>query len=93
MPRDHESVNHSTYEYVRDQAHTNGMESFWSMMKRGYVGTYRYMSAKHLRRNADEFSGRHNMRVSDTVNQMQAVVTGGVGKRLRYADFIKDNGR
>ncbi len=48
MARDHESVNHSVGEYVRDMAHTNGMESFWSMMKRGYVGTYHKMSAKRI---------------------------------------------
>ena len=48
MPFDHETVNHSISEYVRDQAHTNGIESFWSMLKRGYHGTYHHMSAKHL---------------------------------------------
>lgn len=93
MPRDHESVNHSTYEYVRDQAHTNGMESFWSMLKRGYVGTYHKMSPKHLDRYVTEFSGRHNIRDSDTMQQMNEVASGMDGKRLRYADLIRDNGR
>ena len=69
---DHESVNHSVSEYVRDQAHTQGMESFWSMMKRGYVGIYHKMSPKHLQRYVDEFSGRHNARNADTVEQMRA---------------------
>ena len=46
----HESVNHSVGEYIKDQAHTNGVESFWSMMKRGYVGVYHQMSEKHLQR-------------------------------------------
>ena len=50
MPFDHETVNHSISEYVRDQAHTNGIDSFWSMLKRGYHGTYHHMSAKHLDR-------------------------------------------
>ena len=46
----HESVKHSMKEFVGDMAHTNGIESFWAMLKRGYVGTYHKMSAKHLRR-------------------------------------------
>ena len=45
---DHEWVNHSAGEYVRGQAHTNGIESFWALLKRGYMGTFHYMSWKHL---------------------------------------------
>lgn len=89
---DHESVNHSAGEYVRGQAHTNGIESFWSMMKRGYQGTYHKMSPKHLDRYVSEFSGRHNVRDADTIDQMTGVVSGMAGKRLRYADLIADNG-
>ena len=59
----HESVQHGIGEYVREQVHINGMESFWSMMKRGYHGTYHKMSPKHLDRYAGEFSGRHNVRL------------------------------
>ena len=44
----HETVKHSVGEYVNGQAHTNGIESFWSLLKRGYHGTYHHMSAKHL---------------------------------------------
>ena len=58
----HEVVRHSVKEYVRDQAHTNGIESFWSMLKRGYTGTYHKMSKKHLGRYVTEFAGRHNAR-------------------------------
>lgn len=60
IPRPHFSVNHSVREYVREQTHTNGLESFWSMLKRGYTGTYHHMSPKHLQRYVDEFEGRHN---------------------------------
>ena len=93
MPFEHEAVCHSVGEYVRGQAHTNGMESFWSMLKRGYYGTYHKMSPKHLDRYVTEFSGRHNVREADTVDQMAGVVVGMTGKRLRYDDLIADNGR
>ena len=89
---DHEAVNHGVGEYVRGQAHTNGMESFWSMLKRGYVGTYHKLSPKHLQRYVSEFAGRHNIRESDTIAQMASVVAGMVGKRLMYRDLIADNG-
>ena len=84
----HESVKHSVGEYVREQVHTNGIESFWSMLKRGYYGTYHTMSPKHLHRYVGEFSGRHNQRPLDTVDQMGAMVRGLELKRLRYADLI-----
>ena len=62
MTFDHEAVNHGVGEYVRQQAHVNGMESFWSMLKRGYQGTFHHLSAKHLNRYVGEFAGRHNVR-------------------------------
>ena len=58
------------------------------MLKRGYVGTYHRMSPKHLHRCVDEFAGRHNVRESDTIDQMAAMVRGMGGKRLRYKDLI-----
>ena len=72
---------------MRDRAHTNGVESFWSMLKRGLMGTYHQVSAKHLQAYVDEFSGRHNIRSLDTVDQMSAVTAGMVGKRITYADL------
>ncbi len=89
---DREAVNHSVSEYVRDMAHTNGMESFWSMLRRGHEGIYHKMSPKHLQRYVDEFAGRHNVRSADTVDQMKGLVTGMIGKRLRYEDLTADNG-
>ena len=68
-------------------AHTNGIESFWAMLKRGYHGTYHQMSPKHLDRYVTEFSGRHNAREADTIDQMQRTVRGMAGKRLRYDDL------
>ena len=84
----HEAVKHSVGEYVRGKAHTNGIESFWSMLKRGYVGTYHKMSPKHLDRYVGEFAGRHNQRPADTIVQMGAMVRGMDQKRLRYRDLI-----
>ncbi len=87
IPRPHESVKHSVKEYVHGQAHTNGVESFWAMLKRGYVGTYHQMSAKHLRLYVWEFAGRHNDRPLDTREQMGRMVQGAHGKRMRYQDL------
>lgn len=90
LPRRRETVKHSVREYVHGQAHTNGIESFWAGLKRGYVGTYHHMSAKHLDRYITEFEGRHNDRPSDTDEQMRHIVRGMEGKRLRYVDLIAD---
>ena len=62
MPFEHQSVRHSVGEYVDGMAHTNGIESFWSMLKRAHKGVYHKMSAKHLQRYVDEFAGRHGIR-------------------------------
>ena len=88
LPYDHESVNHSVGEYVREQAHTNGIESFWAMLKRGYNGTYHRMSRKHLERYVTEFSGRHNVREMDTIEQMALLAKGLVGKKLPYKELV-----
>ena len=87
MPFEHEAVTHSVGEYVRGQAHTNGIESFWSMLKRGYHGTFHHLSEKDLDRYVREFAGRHNVRDLDTIAQMSMLVRGMVGKRLRYVDL------
>ena len=92
LPFNHAVVKHSIKEYVRDQVHTNGVESFWAMLKRGHKGTYHKMSNKHLQRYVDEFVGRHNLRMLDTDDQMGSLVGSMEGKRLRYADLIAPNG-
>ena len=88
MPRQHEAVKHGVSEYVRGMAHTNGMESHWAALKRGYDGVYHHMSAKHLPRYVTEFEGRHNRRPLDTADQMATMARGANGKQLRYADLI-----
>lgn len=88
LPFSHEVVKHSIREYVRGNVHTNGIESFWAMLKRGHKGTYHKMSPKHLQRYVDEFVGRHNQRPLDTADQMSNMVQGMDGKRLRYKDLV-----
>ena len=69
-------------------AHTNGLESHWALLKRGFVGVYHQMSRKHLWRYANEFSGRHNQRPLDTMYQMRLMAWSMDGKRLKYIDLI-----
>ena len=87
MPFDHQSVRHGTGEYVRHMAHINGMESFWATLKRAHKGTFHKISPKHLQRYVTEFSGRHNDREVDTIDQMARIARSMVGKRLRYQDL------
>ena len=84
----HESVKHSVGQYVNGMAHTNGIESFWATLKRGYHGTYHKMSEKHLDRYVTEFAERHNARPLDTIDQMVHLTHGMVGKRLEYRELI-----
>ena len=91
MPFDHEAVKHSVSEYVRAQAHTNGVESFWATLKRVHKGVFHKMSPKHLNRYVQEFAGKHNLRDQNTAAQMAAVAAGLVGKRLMYKQLIADN--
>lgn len=95
--RKHEAVEHSAAEYVRylegEKVHTNGVESFWSMLKRAHKGVYHRLSPKHLQRYVNIFAGRQNVRELDTLGQMQAVVMGMIGRRLMYRDLVADNER
>ena len=65
----HRAVKHSAGEYVKEMAHTNGIESFWSTLKRAHKGTFHKLSPKHLNRYIREFSGKHNRRPLDTIDQ------------------------
>ena len=89
----HETVNHGIGQYVDGQAHVNGMESFWSLLKRGYHGTYHRMSPKHLQRYVAEFAGRQNERPLDTIDQMIRIVQSADGKRLKYRTLTRGTGR
>ena len=86
----HKSIRHSAGQYVDGEAHTNGIESLWSMLKRGIYGTYHHISKKHTHRYATEFAGRHNARPLDTDDQIKCLMAGMTGKRLRYRDLIAE---
>ena len=79
----HLFVKHSSGEYVKgNDIHINGIESFWSMLKRAHKGTYHKMSKKYLGSYVGEFAGRHNIRELDTIQQMTSIVASFIGKRL-----------
>ena len=83
----HESVNHSKFEWSRDDVNTNTLEGFFSVFKRGLIGTYQHMDSKHLERYLAEFDFRFNTRAKlgiDDVTREAIAVTGAKGKRLTY---------
>jgi transposase-like protein len=84
----HEKVNHRIGQYVNGMATTNGIESFWALLKRGYVGVYHYMSWKHLHRYVNEFTYRHNAGQGNGLRTIGNVLGGMVGRRLTYARLI-----
>ena len=92
LPFDHEAVKHSVAEYVRGMAHTNGIESVWSMVKRAHDGTFHKISPKHLNRYIQEFVAKHNIRDLDTIVQMHRVFAALMGRSLSYRRLVADNG-
>lgn len=85
----HKRVNHSVGEYVKDMAHTNGIESFWALLKRGHYGIYHYMSAKHLNRYVKEFSFRHNTSQVGTMQFINMTIDRMASKHLTYEELIR----
>lgn len=86
----HKVVNHSAKQYVDGLAHTNGIESVWSLLKRSIHGTWHHVSVKHLQRYINEASFRlneGNCQV-DTVDRMQALAAGMKGKRIPYQELV-----
>ncbi len=85
----HERINHGIGEYVRGDAHTNTVEVYFSVFKRGIVGTYHHVSQQHLKRYLCEFDFRYNERsslgVTDAERALMAV-RGTVGKRVTYQE-------
>jgi transposase-like protein len=84
---DHQTVNHSKYEYARGPVSTNTIEGAFSIFKRGMVGTYQHCGEQHLHRYLAEFDFRYNNRASleiDDKERAKNALKGIVGKRLTY---------
>lgn len=85
---DHEAVCHSMHEYVRGDVHTNSIEGFFGMLRRGLDGIYHSVSKKHLHRYLAEFQFRHNHGELDDGARTVAAIRAAGGKRLTYADQL-----
>lgn len=86
----HMPVNHSAKQFVDGMAHTNGIESVWAVLKRGFYGVYHSFSEKHLQRYVDEFAYRlneGNVRVQ-TMDRIDTLLGKAVGVRMTYANLI-----
>ncbi len=86
---DHRTVNHSKGEYVRGDVHTNTVENFFSIVKRGITGIYQHVGKQHLHRYLNEFGFRYSNR--DMKDGVRAVLAadGAKGKRLTYRPLVK----
>lgn len=87
----HQVINHAET-YVNGQIHTNGMENFWSLLKRGLKGTYVSVEPFHLFRYVDEQAFRYNNRKMDDAARFDIGVRGIVGKRVTYAELTGKTG-
>ena len=85
----HGTVNHGAKEYVYAMAHTNGIENFWSHLKRGIDGIYHWVSVAHLQSYVDEFTLRFNTRAFNTQGRFDLILSAVSNKRLTYKNLIK----
>jgi transposase-like protein len=86
----HKSVSHARGEYVKGSCHTNSIESFWALFKRGYHGVYHFMSRKHMQKYVDEFTYRFNRRGGEMKSIFHDTVSGMIeGTKLPYATLIE----
>lgn len=83
----HVVVNHSRGQYVNGAFHTNSIEGFWSLFKRGIIGIYHQVSRKHLHRYCAEFAYRYNTRKETDPVRFNFCLT-GIEKRLTYYDLV-----
>lgn len=86
----HEFVRHSANEYVSGNVHTNNIENFWSLLKRGLDGIYHHVSDKHLGRYVNEFTFRYNNRGLSEGSKFDVALANGANKRLDYKTLTND---
>ena len=84
---EHNSVDHSAGVYVEDLVHTNGMENFWTLLKRSIKGTYVSVEEEHLDRYVDEQEFRYNHRKLDDYGRFELAVKAISGKQLTYEEL------
>ena len=86
----HQSVSHKVGQYVDGPVHTNGIESVWAVMKRGYKGVNHFWSPKHMQRYINEFIFRINQTAAEkgTMDTVEDVLTNSIGKRLTYKELV-----
>ena len=84
---DHQFVKHSGNQYVQGRVHTNTIEGFWSILKRGIFGVYHFTSKKHLQLYVDEFVFRYNSRTSTEANRFNLLLT-NLENRITYKQLI-----
>ncbi len=94
------AVNHSRGEYVKGDAYTNGIESFWAVLKRAHLGTFHHWSKKHLARYINEFAFKANTKdlpAFDTrgkdcgLTTVRAFLAGMEGRKLTYKTLIAND--
>lgn len=85
---DHIVVDHSKDQYVVNGFHTNSIEGYWSLLKRGIIGIYHFVSPQHLHRYCNEFSFRYNTRKSTEASRFDFSIEQSEGKRLTYRKLI-----
>ena len=88
----HARVEHGAREYVRGEVHTNGIENYWSHLKRTWIGTYHYWSSEHLHRYVDEHSFRYNRRGVHVLDRMGEAAGQMPGRRLTYRELTGSRG-
>lgn len=89
LPRRRQSIDHKSKLYVDGDVHTQGIESFWAIIKRGYKGVYHSMAKKNVHRYVTEYVGRYNAKGQSHEEHMATIARGLAGKRLRYKDLAK----
>ena len=83
----HHRIGHLKKEYVRGEVHTNNIENFWSLLKRGIIGIYHHVSKEHLRQYCEEFEYRYNTRKTKDADRFVATL-GRCEGRLQYKELI-----